>query len=60
VKLEVSIKNVETITIKIYELNLQKHMLTTHAALDDELNLSYLIPTYQEVISHTVTNPYKV
>jgi len=35
-------------------------MLTTHAALDDELNLSYLIPTYQEVISHTVTNPYKV
>jgi hypothetical protein len=48
VELEVSIKNVKTIQVKVYELNLQKDKLISHAILDDEVNLSFLTPTHKE------------
>lgn len=59
-ELEVSIKNVKTIQVKVYELNLQKDKLISHAILDDEVNLSFLTPTHKEEYETGISNPFQV
>jgi hypothetical protein len=56
----VNIKNIKKITINIYEINLKKYYLENETEISNEVDLSFLIPTHQEVFENSVTNPYQI
>lgn len=62
VKLEVAIKNVKNINIKVYVLNLEKHLLgeACNTIIDDEVDLAFLLPTSQQKYENSATNPFKI
>lgn len=62
VVLDVSIKNVKKISIKVYVLNLEKHLLgdSCNYLIDDEIQLSFLNPTAQDEYENRSSNPFEV
>jgi hypothetical protein len=62
VKLDISIKNVKKVQIKVYILNLEKHLLgdSCNYTIDDEVELSFLIPTAQDCFENASINPFEV
>jgi hypothetical protein len=60
VELLVSIKNIKRISIKIYEINLKKYYLENQAAIQDEVDLSFLIPTHQDYYDSALSNPFQL
>lgn len=47
--LKIKIKNISKVVVKIYELNLEKHYIENKTAIDDNMDLHFLDPTYQFV-----------
>lgn len=60
--LDVSIKNVKRINIKVYVLNLEKHLLgeSCNYNLNDEIELSFLIPTAEKIYESSTSNPFEI
>ena len=53
VELQVSIKNVKRIHIKVYEFSLEKtNLLDQKGSLSDDVNLEFLKPTSEEIYEH--------
>lgn len=46
--------------IKVYELSLEKQNLANQGSIPDDVNLSFLKPTFEEVYEHKIVNPYAV
>jgi len=61
VVLHATLKNVKTIHIKVYELNLVKtSLLGQNRVTDNEVNLSFLKPSQEEFYQHKFINSYAV
>ena len=60
VNVQVSMKNVKKISINIFEINLTKYYLQTLSPVQDDVDLSFLIPTHQEIYENPVTNPFQI
>lgn len=60
VQLEVELKNIRKIVIKVYEINLRKYYLEGQTSIDDQVDLSFLIPTHQQVYEHVPTTPFQL
>jgi hypothetical protein len=50
VTLEIKVKNVKKLTKKIYTINLEKQLLQNRRNIDDDINLKFLVPEFQEEI----------
>ena len=59
VVLNVKVKNIKEIKVKVYELNLEKHYLEEFSEVEDTINLSYLEPTYSTIYEADASNKYK-
>lgn len=46
--------------IKVYEVNLRKYYLEGQTNIDDQVDLSFLIPTHQQVYEHVPTTPFQL
>ena len=57
--LNVKVKNIKEIKVKVYELNLEKHYLETFEEIEDAINLNYLEPTYSTIYQTDASNKYK-
>ena len=56
-----TIKNVKKIHIKIYEVNLGKHLVVSrNYVINEDSNLAFLKPTKEEIYEHKFINPYAV
>ena len=60
VELDLRLKNVQEIDVKIYEINLEKHLLKNHTDIDDQVNLSFLKPTFTSKVRTDFLNPYQI
>jgi hypothetical protein len=60
VQLQLLMKNVKKVDIKVYEIDLEKHLLATHAPLDEQVNLSFLKPTFVQQLETGHTNPFQI
>ena len=60
VQLEVELKNIRKIVIKVYEINLRKYYLEGQTSIDDQVDLSFLIPTHQQVYEHVPATPFQL
>lgn len=59
VVLTIRVKNVKSIKVKIYELNLEKSYLEKQNKIDENMNLSFLEPTKSFDYEVENTNPFK-
>ena len=60
VTLNLQIKNVNRISVNIYEINLERQQLEDKGQITDEIDLSFLAPTYTQVYENPITNPFQV
>jgi hypothetical protein len=60
VEIHVTVKNVRRINIKIYEVNLKKYYLESETPLQDDVDLSFLIPTHRQAFENPINNPFQL
>lgn len=57
--LKIKVKNISKITVKIYEMNLEKHYIQRKGQIQDDMDLHFLDPTYQFLYEIENKDPFK-
>lgn len=59
-ELKVRVKNISSIHVQIYKLDLEKHYSENSSEIDETQNLSYLQPTHSYRYETDKKNPYLI